>query len=88
MADAGYQGSEHEPTSTWTPKKAYKLHSLTDTQRAANRRLPEGRLPVEQVIQRLNVFCILKETYRHQRHRFHLRVKLIATLCNRVPNST
>ena len=31
-------------------------------------------------------FRILKETYRHRRRRFRLRVNLIAALCNRIPS--
>jgi IS5 family transposase len=88
IADAGYQGIQHQHASTRTPKKASKLHSLTDAQRADNRRLAQVRLPVEHVIRRLKVFRILKETYRHRRRRFHLRVNLIAALCNRVPIQT
>ena len=87
-ADAGYQGIQHQHAFTRTPKKASKHHPLTDDQRISNRNLARVRLPVEHVIRRLKVFRILKETYRHRRRRFHLRVNLIAALCNRIPVQT
>ncbi|WP_407543020.1 IS5 family transposase (plasmid) [Deinococcus radiomollis] len=88
IADAGYQGIQHQHAFTRTPKKASKHHPLTDAQRASNRQLARVRLPVEHVIRRLKVFRIMKETYRHRRRRFHLRVNLIAALCNRIPVRT
>ncbi|WP_407542428.1 IS5 family transposase (plasmid) [Deinococcus radiomollis] len=88
IADAGYQGIQHQHAFTRTPKKASKHHPLTDEQRASNRQLARVRLPVEHVIRRLKVFRIMKETYRHRRRRFHLRVNLIAALCNRLPIRT
>jgi len=84
LADAGYQGIHHQHALTRTPKKASKNHPLTDDQRTDNRHLARVRLPVEHVIRRLKVFSILKETYRHRRRRFHLRINLIAALCNRM----
>ena len=88
LADAGYQGIQHQHVYTRTPKKASELHPLTDDQWADNRRLARVRLPVEHVIRRLKIFRILKETYRHRRRRFHLRVNLIAALWNRIPIQT
>lgn len=88
LADAGYQGIQHGHAYTRTPKKASKLHPLTADQRADNRRLARVRLPVEHIIRRLKIFRILKETYRHRRRRFNLRVSLIAALCNRIPIQT
>ncbi|WP_407571728.1 transposase family protein [Deinococcus altitudinis] len=88
LADAGYRGIQHQHAHTRTPKKASKHHPLTDTQRTDNRRLAQVRLPVGHVIRRLKIFRILKETYRHRRRRFHLRVNLIAALCNRIPIQT
>nr|WP_304524160.1 hypothetical protein [Deinococcus betulae] len=41
------------------------------------------RLRVEHVIQRLKIFRVLKDVYRHRRRRFSLRVNLIAAVCNR-----
>ena len=88
IADAGDQGIQHQHAFSRTPKKASKHHPLTDEQRTSNRQLARVRLPVEHVIRRLKVFRILKETYRHRRRRFHLRVNLIATVCNRTPIQT
>jgi len=84
LADAGYQGIQHQHAHTRTPKKASEHHPLTDIQQADNRRLARVRLPVEHVICRLKIFRIFKETYRHRRRRFHLRVNLIAALYNRI----
>ena len=84
LADAGYQGLHHQHAFTRTPKKASKHHALTDDQRRGNRQLDRVRLSVEHVIRRLKVFRILKETYRHRRRRFQLRVNLMAALCNRI----
>jgi len=88
FADAGYQGIHHQHALTRTPKKASKHHPLTDDQRTGNRHLTRIRLPVEHVIRRLKVFRILKEMCRHRRRRFHLRVNLMAALCNRIPIQT
>ena len=74
--------SEHQHAQTWTPKKASKHHPLTDAQRADNREAACGARPGR----RLKIFRILKETYR--RRRFHLRVNLLAALCNRIPIQT
>jgi IS5 family transposase len=82
LADAGCQGIQHHHAHTRTPKKASKHHPLTDDQRISNRHLARVRLPVEHVIRRFKVFRILRETYRHGRRRCHLRVNLIAALCN------
>ena len=82
--DVGHQGIQHQHASTRTPKEVGKHHPLTDTRRTANRRLAQVRFPVEHVIRRLEIFRILKVTYRHRGRRFHLRVNLIAALCNRI----
>ncbi|WP_456833628.1 transposase family protein [Deinococcus sp. UYEF24] len=88
LADAGYQGIHHQHAFTRTPKKASKHHPLTDDQRTGHRHLARVRLRVEHVIRRLKVFRILKESYRRRRRRFHLRVHLIAALCNRISIQT
>jgi hypothetical protein len=40
------------------------------------------RVLAEHVIRRLKVFRVLKETYRHRRRRYGLRVHLLAGLYN------
>jgi len=88
LADASYQGIQHQHANTRTSKKISKHHPLTDDQQISNRHLARVRLSVEHVIRRLKVFRILKETYRHRRRRFHLRVDLIAALYNRIAIQT
>ncbi len=48
-----------------------------------NKALSQKRIVVENVIRTLKVFRILKETYRHSRSRFGLRIMLIAGIVNK-----
>ena len=82
IGDAAYQGLGHDHGHTLTPHKANKTRSLTPEQRFENRVLAHFRQPVEHVIRRLKIFRVLKETYRHRRRRFALRLHLIAALVN------
>ncbi|WP_075834111.1 transposase family protein [Deinococcus marmoris] len=81
-ADAGYQGVQHQHPLCRTPHKASKKRKLDHTQEAENLRLARFRIAIEHVIRRLKIFRVLKETYRHRRKRFSLRVNLIAAICN------
>ena len=47
-----------------------------------SRALASERVIAENVIRRRKVFRVLKETYRHRRKRFGLRVHLLAGLYN------
>ncbi|WP_139323061.1 transposase family protein, partial [Deinococcus marmoris] len=82
VADAGYQGVQHQHPLCRTPHKASKKRKLTPAQKAENLRLARFRIAVEHVIRRIKIFRVLKETYRHRRKRFSLRVNLIAAICN------
>ncbi|WP_255448053.1 transposase family protein [Deinococcus sp. AJ005] len=82
VADAGYQGVQHQHPLCRTPHKASKKRKLTPAQKAENLRLARFRIAVEHVIRRLKIFRVLKETYRHRRKWFSLRVNLIAAICN------
>ncbi len=82
IADAGYQGVQRDHKNAHTPHKASKRRALTSQQRRENRALARVRLTVEHVIRRLKVFRVLKETYRHRRRRFLLRLNLLAALHN------
>jgi len=68
LADSGYQGAEKlDPgRKIRLPKKAGKLHPLTEEQKAGNRALSSLRVRVEHVISRLKCFRILSDRFRHR----------------------
>ena len=83
LADSGYQGlSKRHPNSRTPHKRRRKTIALTPEQQAHNRAWARERAVAENVIRRLKVFRVLKETYRHRRKRFGLRVHLLAGLYN------
>ena len=83
LADSGYQGLAKLHAKSRTPHKRWrKTIPLTEAQRAHNTALASERVLVENVIRRLKVFRLLKETYRHRRRRHGLRVHLLAGLYN------
>ena len=82
IGDAAYQGFWRAHGHTLIPTKATKCHPLTPDERQDSRVLAHFRQPIEHVIRRLNIFRVLKETYRHRRRRFALRAHLIAALVN------
>ena len=82
LGDRGFQGIHHQHRNSHTPYRKSKRKPLTPQQLKVNQRLASERIPVEHVIRRLKVFRVLKETYRHRRKRFGLRLHLIAGLYN------
>lgn len=82
LADSGFQGVARFHPKSRTPCKRWRGHSLTPQQKDHNRQLARERISVEHVIRKLKVFRLLKETYRHRRRRFALRLNLIAALYN------
>ena len=82
LADSGYQGVAELHAESRTPYKRWRSRDLTQVQKAHNRALAKERILAEHVIRKLKVFRILKETYRHRRRRFALRLNLIAALYN------
>ena len=82
LGDGGYQGVKKLVEDSRTPHKRWRGRALTVEQRLENRELASERVVVENVIRRLKVFRVLKETYRHRRRRFGLRLNLIAGLYN------
>ena len=82
LADSGYQGVQHFHPNSLTPHKRSKKKPLTKEQKAHNKALASRRVVAERIIRRLKVFHILKETYRHRRRRFGLRLHLLAGLYN------
>jgi hypothetical protein len=83
LADSGYQGlAKRHPNSRTPYKRRRKTIALTPEQQAHNRAWASERVLAENVIRRLKVFRVLKETCRHRRKRFGLRIHLLAGLYN------
>jgi hypothetical protein len=82
LADSGYQGVAKLHAKSRTPHKRWRGRALSAEQKAHNRALAGERVLAEHVIRRLKVFRVLKETYRHRRRRYGLRVHLLAGLYN------
>ncbi|MER3553914.1 MAG: hypothetical protein C4331_06075 [Meiothermus sp.] len=82
LGDRDYQGIQHQHCNSRTPYRKSKKKPLTNQHLKANQHLASRRIFIEHVIRRLKVFRILKDTYRHRRKRFALRLHLIAALYN------
>jgi DDE superfamily endonuclease len=83
LADSGYQGlTKRHPNSRTPHQRRRQAIALTPEQQAHNRALASERVLVENVIRRLKVFRVLKETCRHRRKRLSLRLHLLAGLYN------
>jgi hypothetical protein len=82
LADSGYQGVAKLHAKSRTPHKRWRGRVLTQEQRAENKALASERVLAENVIRRLKIFRLLKETYRHRRRRFGLRLHLLAGVYN------
>ncbi len=82
LSDSGFQGVAKLHSNNRTPHKRWRRKVLTYEQQAHNRTLAKERILAEHVIRKLKVWRVLKETYRHRRRRFGLRLNLIAALYN------
>ena len=82
LADSGYLGLKKCHDNSRLPSKNTKLHSLTNEQKDANRKLSRERFVIEHIIRSVKIFRILAERYRNRRKRFGLRFNLIAALYN------
>lgn len=82
LSDSGFQGAAELHPRSRTPRKRWRRRSLTLQQQDHNRQLAHERILAEHVIRKLKGFRVLKESYRHRRHRFALRLNLIAALYN------
>lgn len=80
--DSGYQGIKEIHHNSKHPKRKPKKGSLTDEERADNRRISRSRISNEHAIGFFKRFRILSERYRNRRKRFGLRLTLIAAICN------
>ena len=82
LSDSGFQGVAKLHPKSRTPHKRWKGKVLTRAQQDHNRSLAKERVLAEHVIRKLKVWRVLKETYRHRRRRFGLRLNLLAALYN------
>ncbi len=82
LSDSGFQGVAKLHPNCRTPFKRWRGKTLTTEQHAYNRKLARERIIAEHIIRKLKIFRVLKETYRHRRRRFALRLTLIAALYN------
>lgn len=77
IGDLGYQGSV-----LTVPNKKSKGGTLSEQEKAYNRKHASERILIEHVIGKLKIFKILKDRFRNELSRHALMFKNIAGLCN------
>ncbi len=82
QADSGYQGIQQIHTNSETPKKASKLHPLTDDEKVNNTRISKERIFIEHINSHIKRFKILSIRYRNKRKKHGLRMALICGIYN------
>ena len=84
LADSGYQGAQNgQPAGkVQLPKKATKLHPLSQEEKASNRALSQVRVKVEHAIGRMKHFKILSERFRHRLSSYDDTFSVVAGLVN------
>jgi hypothetical protein len=82
LGDRGSQGIPKLHAKSRTPKKKPRGGQGSKADKQRNRVLSSPRIVGEHVIGKLKVFKILAARYRNRRHRFGLRVHLLAALYN------
>lgn len=84
LLDSGYQGAGEGQAEgrVLLPKKATKLHPLSQEEKASNRMLSQLRVKVEHAIGRLKRFKILSERFRHPLDSYDDIFSVIAGLVN------
>lgn len=82
MGDSGYQGIQKDHRAV-LPHKKPKGGTLTDVQKAHNRRLSRVRVVVENTICQLKTFRVLAHVYRHARETYNDTFRIVAALVNR-----
>ena len=80
--DSGYQGILRLHKNSETPKKKPRGGSLTDEEKAENRRISRERILIENINAKVKVFKITANKYRNRRKRFGLRMSLICGILN------
>jgi len=87
MGDSGFQGILEFHKNSETPKKKSKKEPLTAEDKAANKRIAQERIFIENVNASLKIFKILASKYRNRRKRFALRMSLICGIYNALRTS-
>lgn len=82
QGDSGYQGINKIHTNSETPKKATKLHSLTEDEKSNNRRISKERIFIEHINSHIKRFKIMSTRYRNKRKKHGLRMSLICGIYN------
>jgi hypothetical protein len=81
-ADLGYLGIDAYHANSKIPKKASKLHPLSDKDKAHNKRLARKRVIVEHINAKIKTFKSMAYPYRNHCKRHLLRVLLICGIIN------
>jgi IS5 family transposase len=81
-ADLGYLGIEAYHAKSKIPRKASKLHPLSDKDKAYNKRLARKRVVVEHINARIKTFKSMAYPYRNHCKRHLLRMSLICGIIN------
>ena len=82
QGDSGYQGINKIHANSETPKKATKLHPLTDDEKANNRRISNERIFIEHINSHVNKFKIMSTRYGNKRKKHGVRMSLISGIYN------
>ena len=80
--DLGYVGINEFHENSKVPKKASKLHPLSDKEKAYNKRLARKRVVVEHINAKIKTFKIMAYPYRNHCRRHQLRAFLICGIIN------
>jgi len=80
--DLGYLGINEFHEKSKIPRKASKLHPLSDKDKAYNKRLARKRVIVEHINAKIKTFKITAYPYRNHCRRHLLRVSLICGIIN------
>ena len=80
--DLGYLGIDELHVNSKVPRKASKLHPLTDKDKAYNTRLARKRVVVEHINAKIKTFKSMAYPYRNHCRRHLLRMSLICGIIN------
>ena len=80
--DLGYLGINEFHANSNIPRKASKLHPLTDKDKSYNKRLARKRIIVEHINAKIKTFKITAHPYRNHCKRHLLRMLLICGIIN------
>ena len=80
--DLGYLGIDAFHANSKIPRKASKLHTLSDKDKAYNKRLAQKRVVVEHINAKIKTFKIMAYPYRNHCKRHLLRASLICGIIN------